>query len=250
MKKVSFCLLITTLSCILMGLGFAGCGEENKTPLEDETLHIKSISLVMGQVIKGTDAIIIVFNQALDPTSVNQQNITINGEGIEELELRVDGSKITCVPPEKGFPQGEYTLVISGIRDQNGSVMEETWSRSFSVDNEPPRTIGFSSSSSYSAINGKIIEAEFSLEVRFSEKIDALSVSSSTLSISWRVKGEWKLKYTGLAANWKPLSGQTIPKGEYTLSVTGVKDKAGNVMSEVKEYSFSVPEDLPTFPGQ
>jgi len=204
----------------------------------------------MGQVIKGTDAIIIVFNRTLDPTSVNQQNITINGEGIEELELRIDGSKITCVPPEKGFPQGEYTLIISGIRDQNGSVMEETWSRSFSVDNEPPEAIGFSSIFGVTTRNGVVTDSKCSLGVKFNEKIDALSVSSSTLSISWRVKGEWKLRSGGSEAEWEPLPRQTVPKGEYTLSVTGIKDKAGNVMSEVKEYSISVPQNIPTSPDQ
>ena len=75
------------------------------------------------------------------------------------------------------------------------------------------------------------------ITVTFSEDVEGDSVA---ISVSGDVTGETSYDSETKKATFKPSAPLTA--GSYTVTVSGAKDKAGNVMEE-KSFSFSIAEE-------
>lgn len=143
--------------------------------------------------------------------------------------------------PFSSLSTGTYTAVINPV-DTHGNTAQRLFS--FTIDQVSPTVSGFAMSPSSPHRAEKV-----SFTFTFSEAMD-MSLQPSVIFVN----GDATLGLTGVWSGNKKYSGYYTfvtgdVNGSYDVTVSGAKDVAGNVMTEVVVGSFELDTVLPLIPG-
>ena len=190
-------------------------------------------------------AIFLQMSQPIDPSSVGTSTLNLENSSGQSLagtySVSTDGLTISFVPSSSLNANSTYSVnfpgagVGTGISDLAGNSLQATSPVSFTTGSysstSAPQVVGVSPSN---AMTGVPINAQ--VVIAFNEPIDAAKLSGITLS------GVSNLSETLSNANERltivpstPLPANT----NFTLTIAGVQDVSGNVMSSPYTSTFS-----------
>jgi hypothetical protein len=207
--------------------------------LDDKPISVTAINPANGAVnVPVNQAIRILFSEPADIATLNINNIYL-AQGTSRiagsLQIDADNSGVTFTPsvPLKGFTL--YTMVVkTDVKDRAWRNLAQAQSVSFStVDNIPPEV------SSISPANGSLqIAADAVVRITFSEPLDAGSLAGIALtSGGTAVPARIDLIQGGMVVALTPLEPFSLNRS-YSVTVSGVKDSAGNSPSATVQSSF------------
>lgn len=182
---------------------------------EDTTKpHIQSfVSLPNG-------VIAVTFSESVDSRSATTSaNYQINGLSIRNLQLSADNRTVTFTT--SGQTHGKtYQLIVRNVRDLAGNVMDTRSDLYFVGNNDhtKPKVTFFK------------INADASLSVRFSEKLNPQSAAATG---NYSIDKGLAVRQAVLDADGVTVTLRTSAQADatlYTLTVANVRDAAGNVM--------------------
>ena len=186
----------------------------------------------------GVNAVLVAeFSEAIDPASVDASTVRLqNGTTGEfvEVDWSVSGSVVYVVPTLVLSVGTYYTVYLEGgIEDLSGNAL--TWSQyrsfrtGFGADVTGPEVVGVDppEGSLGVATNGRVT-------VGLSEALDPISVSGSSVFLESDgggvVEGQLQLENGNRRVVLTP-TAHLDPETGYTVTVSGVRDIAGNALS-------------------
>ena len=211
--------------------------------LDTTPQSITSINIVDGAVGVINDSnITMIFNEALDPTTVTLANITLTKDGIPVSgTLSYSGNEITFNPNSDMDASTIYTMTITTrVKDLSGNSMATDYTLSFTtgaiLDSTPPIVI------SIDPFNTQIdVPLNRSISAVFSEPLDSNSFTSSSFTLVPSMGGEdinGTTSYADSIMTFNPklnLSSDT----EYNATLTTyIADLNGNTMLADYRWSF------------
>ena len=208
--------------------------------LDDKPIFVTGINPASGAVnVPVNQSIRILFSEPADPSTLNSSNIYLT-QGTTRvsgsLQIDADNSGVTFIPasPLKGFTL--YTLVVSaGVKDRVWRNLAQAQSVSFTtIDNIPPTV------TSISPAGGTIeIATDAVPRVSFSEPLDPASLDNVKLYRNGIVvETRTDLIQGGMVVALTPLASLSA-NGNYTISISGVRDLVGNTLAAPASSSFA-----------
>ena len=195
--------------------------------------------------------IIITFNEKMDPTTIDNQTITLE-EGQSVIAGSVSYSDADGVPNAFFFPSSSlkpatlYHLDVAvGVRDVSGNPMDDPYVCSFytgTVAGETPPAVESTvpSQGDAAVVPTTAIGVSFSEPVVPATILFSLSTGSTTVPCG--------MNYSGTTATFTPISALAFST-LYTATVSaGVRDLAGNPMQNDYVWSFVTGTALDTVP--
>lgn len=180
-----------------------------------------SPNLLTATVINPT-TIELGFSEALESASaLNKLNYTINnGIVVNSVSLSTDSKKVTLNTTTNAANQ-TYTVVVSNVKDLAGNVISASNSAQYSYagDTTPPNLL------SAAVINPTTIELTFS---------EALENSSALLKSNYSINNGTVVNSVSLSTDSKKVTLFTTTNSAnqtYTVTVSNIKDLAGNIIS-------------------
>jgi hypothetical protein len=172
----------------------------------------------------------IIFSEPLEISSaVNVSNYSINN-GISVLggSLSLNQNKVTLNTTSHS-PGQNYTISVSNVRDIAGNNISSNYNSAgytFITDVTPP------------AINGIIVTSSQSITVQFSERLDLNTAKNkNNFSISGNISiisAQLLPDSTGI----KLKTSKQLTDVDYTLTVSNIKDRVGNLQSPNPKINF------------
>jgi hypothetical protein len=198
-----------------------------------------------------TSVITITFSETIDSTTFNSGTFTLrNGESNVAGTIAFDGALVTFTPSANLAYSTTYTgTITTGVKDLAGNPMSEDYSWTFTTgtapDETPPTVTAVSPGNSATGV-----AVTSTLTATFSEAMDASTINTTTFMLdsvgNTPVSGE--VTYSGTTATFTP-SANLAYSTTYTATITtGVKDLAGNPMSENYSWTFTTgtaPDETP-----
>jgi hypothetical protein len=197
------------------------------------------------------------FSEKMDPASITTAVFTLK-EGTESLAGTVTYSGTTAVftPLTALMPGKTYSAGISqGAKDLAGNILDKNFSWSFTTSQprvEPSKTPADTTPPSVSSVSPKNgaegIDTKSTIEVAFSEDMDASTINTSSMVLGTAIKGT--LQYNSKKAVFTPAAPLEY-ETSYTFRITTqVKDAAGNAMQAEYSWSFkTLPKPDTTAPA-
>jgi predicted small lipoprotein YifL len=242
MKKSS----ILSAVVLVVALLFTACGRMGPVPPPDKTPPTVSSTIpANGTVNVPVDlpgGILITFSKKMDASTINDQTITL-ADGQNSVPGLVTYTDTTSVPTAVLTPSSNlnpttlYKITVDiNVKDSYGIPMAAPHLCSFGTgtvsDTIPPTIVATTPR------NGDIgVMPNAALSVTFSEPVDQQTISFMLSTGSTTIP--CTMSYSGTTAVFTPLNilASTTP---YTATVSaGVKDLAGNAMSNSYIWSFT-----------
>ncbi len=232
---MNFTTLIRGVYIGIMLLSLAACAGSAGETTDNNSVKLTSTpSNNQKSVVTNLQRIEITFDQAVDPDSVNEQNLTIT-PGINYIidkSLLPSENKVFFSLQTPLANNMTYEASLSGIKDVNGNTLD-TYSWSFDTETDATAPSLSNVLPGNNSIN--IATNINSFYFVFSENMDTNFISSSNITTSPTIDGA--LTY---------ISSQTIrflpdsnlaSNTAYTLTLSGLRDQAGNIMDA---YTLSI----------
>ena len=208
-------------------------------------------------VLAGT-SVTAIFSEAVQPATVNSDNVRLVKVGTTPpiaatITLAADGKTATLVPSSSLEGQATYTFTIRhNVLDLAGNTMSKDFSSSFTiVDNIPPTVESSDPANGAIQVAGDVVPS-----VVLSEPVDVSGAVFALTSANGAVAGSALLDPQDPA---RVIFQRDDPNAVfydnaiYTLSLSSVKDLAGNVMAPWQETFDTVDTIVPvvslTLPG-
>lgn len=190
-------------------------------------------SVSSNESIPTNSAITIDFSESMDVTTFNTTNIRINdtllGSNIAATLSWNSTQTIAYLLPSAPLAAGrQYYFQVSGGTDLAGNVVSGVgfyFYAGFNGSTTAPTVINFNPLNGATGVGTNVI-----IEAQFSAPIDPTSVSGVTLSGGVNITPVLSAANTVLQL---VPSAPLAPNTSYTLTIAGVKDPAGNVVSTV-----------------
>ena len=189
-----------------------------------------------------TTAIVITFSESIDPSTFNTTTFTLrNGGSDVEGEISFNGAVVTFTPSASLAYSTTYTATITtGIKDFVGNAMTADYTWTFitgaAPDTTPPTVTGVSP-----GIGATDVSIISTITATFSEVMDSSTINPSTFTLKDSSNNPVSdiVTYVGTTATFTP-SGNLMYSTTYTATITtGVKDLAGNAMTENYTWTFT-----------
>jgi hypothetical protein len=164
--------------------------------------------------------IVVTFTEAVDSKSATTAaNYQIKGLSIRNLQLSADNRTVTFTTSEQTHGKN-YELIIRNVRDLAGNTMETRSDLNFvgNNDNTKPKVSFFK------------INADASLTVRFSEKVNPQSAAATG---NYSIDKGLAVRQAVLDADGVTVTLRTSAQTDatwYALTVANIRDVQGNVM--------------------
>jgi hypothetical protein len=225
--------IIAMLSMVL----FAACKDDDGEPGVQPTVSSTdpendAVNFSLSANISAT------FNTAMNEASVTNARFTVNN-GISNISGTTEytGTTASFIPDEDLEANTVYTATITtGVLNKDGKGMAENFVWSFAtLDNILPTVVLTDPTIDFGGVpRNKVVS------ILFSERMDSLTINASTFKLtqgSNEVTGE--VAYSGTTATFT--SSAFLSAGlEYTATITtGAKDRAGNALAAITEWSFT-----------
>jgi hypothetical protein len=191
-------------------------------------------------------SVAVTFSETLDPATVTASNFTVSTGPINvagTLSYDAKTSTIVFVPAAPLSTTTTYTVRVSGIRDLSGNVASPpTWTFTTGGTADTTAPTGTAVSPPTGATRAS---AATSVAVTFSEPVDptALAAGIQMAAGANSVAGSVTYNPATQTATFTPvglLASQTL----YTVTVAGVDDLAGNVMTAAFTSTFTTTNTL------
>ena len=205
--------------------------------------------ITAGSAVPVNAALRLRFAEALDPVSVNTGTIqvkdtTLNANVPIAVTLEPDGSTVTVVPTNPWALGRDFDVRAIGVRDlagnQTGAFLSRGFTSALTPDVTPPAVSVFSIPDSATGI-----PTNATVQVRFTESIDAMTLGGTVLSRDGAPQPATLLlsgdRRTVTFKLIQPLLGNAI----HALTVSGVRDLAGNVAAD-RALTFTTAASLDT----
>ena len=180
------------------------------------------------------------FNELLDPVSVNASTAYVyssqDGATVGSASLGADGQTISYVPGQALAVGHQYYLYAYGVKDLSGNVQ---YTYRYFITSFTPDTVG-PVVTAMSLTDGLVnVPTNAALSVGFDEPVNEQSLAGLTVSLnSVAVASSMNLSSDHRMARLKllqPLQANAM----HVLSVAGVEDLSGNVLSVAQAVTFS-----------
>lgn len=186
-------------------------------------------------------SVAVTFSETLDPASVTAANFSVSAgptSGAGTLSYDAKTSAIVFVPAALLSTTTTYTARVSGIKDLSGNtVVTTTWTftTGATADTTPPTVTAVSPVAAATRAS-----AATTVAVTFSEQVDptALAAGIQMAAGASSVAGSVTYNPATQTATFTPvglLASQTV----YTVTVAGVDDLAGNLMTAAFTSTFT-----------
>ena len=204
-------------------------------PAETTPPTLDSTSPVDGATdVPVGDPVVATFSEPIDPGSVTDLTFTLSGAGGESgptvATRTVSGSTVTLTPQDQLAADTLYTASVAGVADLNGNPLSGTvsWTfRTIAGDFSGPVIV---TRSPEAGLTDASVEA--AVVVVFNEPIDAATVTAATFSLTG--PGGAVVPATRSSTSDSATLTPTEPlqvAATYSVTVSGVKDIAGNTMA-------------------
>ena len=187
--------------------------------------------------------ITIIFNEAMDPATLNSATFTVSASGAAVKGTVVSiGKSATFTPDLKLAGKKQYTATIAtGAKDLAGNALANNYVWSFTTG--AAEDIIAPSAISFNPANGAIdTPVNQKINVIFSEAMDPATITTATFRItktSGAVALIGRIEYIGNTATFAP-NNNLANNTQYTITVTtGAKDLAGNALTTNYVKSFT-----------
>ncbi|HJX53030.1 MAG TPA: Ig-like domain-containing protein, partial [Polyangia bacterium] len=186
-------------------------------------------------------SVVVTFSETLDPASVTAANFSVSAGPTSvagTLSYDAKTSAIVFVPATLLSTTTTYTARVSGIKDLSGNtVVTTTWTftTGATADTTPPTVTAVSPAAAATRAS-----AATTVAVTFSEQVDptALAAGIKMAAGASSVAGSVTYNPATQTATFTPvglLASQTV----YTVTVAGVDDLAGNLMTAAFTSTFT-----------
>jgi len=173
------------------------------------------------------------FDQILDTGSLAGIQLLENGTPLAYAsQLTSDGMTINVIPVRLLQPGASIRLIVSGVRNDSGTVMSGSWESLFnaglSFANSAPDVL---SSPGYGQTE---VPLNSLLHIRFSRPLNALTVNAKTVILTLQGAGNVVSNATleeGNRTITVQVPGALAANAAYTLALPGVTDLAGNAIN-------------------
>jgi hypothetical protein len=195
----------------------------------------------------------IVFNKPLDPATVTTGGFYIYDYSagtvpMNPIHISADGLTVTLQPSANLGASDSLYYEWCGATDLDGNAAacnNQSFTTSSSPDATPPTVVATNPANG----NAATVPTNAAIEVVFSEAVSATSLGAITLTAGGSVPIGAVLNNTiytdDTVARLIPQQ-LLLPKAAYTVSVSGVKDIAGNTMSGTYAFTFTTGENFQT----
>lgn len=233
--------------------------QETVLPMIDATIPAN----LAGNITINTP-ITATFSEPMDSATINGANFKVSSAGVPvagTVNYDTASNTATFVPVAPlAFSTTYSASITTAVSDPAGNhlPLDKVWSFTTAVpDNIPPKFTGTSPAAGSTNIPITVI-----ISANFSEQIDPTTIGpasvtmtgqSFTTSSPFAVTGTVSLSRSGFTLPriiFTPGTPLPLPMGSvYTVTVTGVKDLAGNTMID-KTWSFTTTPDGILIPGE
>lgn len=203
--------------------------------------QLVSQSVTSNQLNVSTNGVFTwTYNKQLDPSAylfvslysyALSQNVTGTGS------VSTDGFTITFVPTSPLLPATQYQLCSNGATDMDGNVAINScvyFTTASAPDTTPPQALYTVPPAGATGVLQNSI-----LEVVFDKALDPTSLGNVTLSNNGTpVPGTPSLAWSNSAVRFTP-SSLLLANANYTMTIAGLKDMAGNTISNPYSFSFT-----------
>ncbi len=203
-----------------------------------------------------TDYIRIVFDTKMDASTINSDTITVEETGAADTVITgtvtYTGTTATFRPDARFADLrrrgNEFTVTVSDqVRDIAGNTLQDdsTWTLSTprTADNTRP-TVHSVDILSIAGTTG----AHDYIRIVFSEQMRASTINTDTITVTEAGNPDREITgtvtYTGLVASFRPDAGSEQlqrPGNEFTVTVSGATDMAGNAVANDSEWTLQTP---------
>lgn len=185
---------------------------------------------LLGAIIINPTTIELSFSERLDNTSaLTKANYIINnGITVNSVSLSTDGKKVNLITTTNA-PNQTYTVTVVNVKDAAGNIISSNNSAQYSYagDSTPP------------ALISAAVLSPTSIELLFSEELET---SSAQTKSNYSINNGISVNSASLSTDRKKVTfttSQHIVSQNYTVTVSNVRDLAGNVISTTStQYSF------------
>ena len=175
------------------------------------------------------------FNEPVNAESLGGITHSANGSTVTLSDSLSSGSQLLTITPAAGLlPNTTYTLTINGVADQSGNAMTtattSTFTTSGTVDLTAPVVTAISPAKASTGV-----PLNTSITVQFNKYMDALSINTSTFTITTNgnvsIAGILTTSADGASATLVP-SSPLMSSTAYTIQIsTGVQDIEGQSLA-------------------
>jgi trimeric autotransporter adhesin len=194
------------LSLAVNGEVVEGTEFEYEAPATPEVTSVSAINL---------KEVVVKFNTELDKDSVTKDKFKLDGLALaanDTVELNEDGKSVTITLDTEFVNQTTFEVTVSGVKNLQGTALAETTVSATAFDTTVPTVL------STSQVGPSTIKVVFSEPVK------------TALAGNFKVDGgQYFIDGSSLSINGNVVTFDlftTIPDGEHTVSVNGVKDFA------------------------
>lgn len=200
--------------------------------------------------ISTTSIVKVTFSEAMDPSSINTTSFslkTTSGTVISGTVVYVASSMSAEFRPTFPLPEAVAigATISTGVRDVAGNNMAFLFNWGFSTrDDTPPSVFAVSPA------NGeKGVSPLPSVQITFTENMDAATINATNITLkatstSAAVPGTVIYNASTRTATFTP-SVLLAPVGEYMVTVSAVKDSAGNSLASPFSSTFTTGDTTP-----
>jgi hypothetical protein len=193
----------------------------------------------------------VTFSEAMTASTIDASTVTLSVVGIPIAgNVSYDAaSRTASITPAAGLlaENRTYTVTVTtGVRDAAGNPMASSFAFSFLTEDHTPPTI----SSRSPAPGSSGVATNTTVRVGFSEAMTASTINSSTLTVSVGgspVAGSVSFDASANIATFTPASPLANNQSYTVVTTTGVRDLAGNSLSNNDSFSFTTAAAPPAF---
>lgn len=183
--------------------------------------------------VAGSLLVSVRFDEAIDPTSINESTLSVRTETGQEVPGRtvLDADDLLRFEPEQGWISGRYQAQLQpGAADLIGNLRNLVSQWSFEVDTTSPTLVSRSP-----AIGSVSIGPNDPIRWSFSEPLDPMTANGSEVTLVNPNRPDLvtriQLEVAGAVLTMTPLD-PLLPATEYTATLgTGLTDLVGNPLA-------------------
>ena len=208
--------------------------------------NIKQISPFSNETgVPVNTVVVLEMTEAIDPSSINGSSlqlydVTLGADVMATVNQSVDGKTLTLVPDAVLDTDSQYRVITNGLKDLagNNTVYRVYYFTTSALNDDTAPTVSI-----IGINNGQTnLPTNINLNIRFSEAIDAIALQQQTQIIVMDADSNvvpFKVQFNNdqSLVTLSPLSVLT-PLSTYSLDISGVLDRAQNVLENDINYTF------------
>lgn len=246
---------IFILSALLAGCGGGGGGGAPAPKGDLDSTPPRAVSFEGSEVEGRIVSFKVIFNEAVDPATVNDAHFelieTTGGAVTKRVGCAETCQQVILTPQAEIKPNVEYQIRVSAVTDLAGNPLPEPAVWTFKKeqvppppppgDTTPPHIVSVVPSDGNTEVDS---ESAVTVVLTFDEPINAGSINKETFKLLVKetgalLSGSYDCPEPCTKATWTP-DAPLLPETTYQIIVTnGVTDPAGNALADLYAGTFT-----------